>query len=76
MKNLLETILKNIVQDEKSLNITEIPDAEGITLEVEMADDDKGLVIGKEGRNIKAIRTILSILAKREGKLIRIKIKD
>ena len=76
MEALLKLILENIVTDKDSLKIEEVNQDGYIVYELELSDEDKGLVIGSKGKNIKAIRNILSIIAKREGQRVNISIKD
>ena len=40
---------------------------QGVTLRLQVADDDKGRVIGKEGRVAQAMRTLIRVVATREG---------
>lgn len=66
MKELVEYILKNLVDNPDDIEVTVVDGGENepVLINVKLNDEDKGLVIGKEGRNINAIRTILSIKAK------------
>lgn len=77
MKKLLETILSKIVTSPETLQIEEVNEENDVVVyNLILSDEDKGIVIGKSGRNIKSIRTLLSIIAKREGKLVKINIVD
>jgi len=66
MKELVEYILKSIADnpDDVEVTVQEGGENEPVFINVKLNDDDKGLIIGKEGRNINAIRTILSIKAR------------
>lgn len=66
MKELVEYILKSIADnpDDVEVNVQETKEDEPVFIDVQLNDEDKGLIIGKEGRNINAIRTILSIKAR------------
>lgn len=61
MKELLYAIVENLVEDKTAINITEDqPNEEGvIVFHLNVAPDDMGRVIGKQGRIAKAIRTIM-----------------
>ena len=61
MKDLLYAIVEDLVEDKDSIKITEdAPNEEGvIVLHLNVAPDDMGRVIGKQGRIAKAIRTIM-----------------
>ena len=77
MKELLNYILSKIVADPSQIQIDEELNAEGETvLNVTIPAEERGIVIGKAGKNIQSIRNIVSIIAKREDKRVRIKILD
>lgn len=63
MKELVEYIARAIVDDPDSVRVNEVPDEDGIVLKLEVAQEDKGKVIGKQGQTAKAIRTLLRIAA-------------
>ena len=50
MKEILETIIKSLVENQEAVTITEKEDEKQITLEVKVADTDMGKVIGKQGK--------------------------
>ncbi len=77
MKELLNYLLYKIVSDPDQIEINEDINAEGETvLNVSIPETERGIVIGKQGKNIQSIRNIVSIIAKREDKRVRIKILD
>lgn len=77
MKELLQYILSKIVADPETIVITEeVNEFQENVLNVAIPEEERGIVIGKGGKNIQAIRNIISIIAKREGKKVRIKIID
>jgi len=77
MKELLNYILSKIVTDPAEISISEDTNEYGETvLNVTLPQEERGIVIGKAGKNIESIRNIVSIIAKREGKKVRIKILD
>ncbi len=59
MKELLELIARSLVDRPEEVSVTEIDGEQALVLELRVAPDDLGKVIGKEGRTAKAIRTIL-----------------
>ncbi len=67
MKELVEYIAKSIVNLPDEVVVTEETDEEGITLKLQVADEDKGRVIGKQGRIAGAIRTLLRVKAAKAG---------
>ncbi len=70
MKELLDFILRNILGKDSKFDITEEDDGSIVKLTVKTADDEGGMVIGKGGKVIKAIRNILRIKATLEKKKI------
>ena len=69
MKELLYTIVEDLVEDKTAINITEDqPNEEGvIVFHLNVAPDDMGRVIGKQGRIAKAIRTIMRAAASKSN---------
>jgi hypothetical protein len=67
MKELIEYIAKAIVDKPEEVRVTEEATEDGIVLRLEVAPDDTGKVIGKEGRIAKAMRTLLRVAAIRKG---------
>ena len=79
MKPLLELILKDITNYPDEIDIEEQINEEDPTFVIYLIkanDDDKGIIIGKGGRTISAIRDVLSIKAVRENKKVRLEIVD
>ena len=67
MRELVEYIAKSIVNAPDDVVVTEESDDQGITFKLQVADDDKGRVIGKQGRVAQAIRTLLRVKAAKQG---------
>jgi predicted RNA-binding protein YlqC (UPF0109 family) len=67
MKELVEFIAKAIVNAPDDVVVTEETDEQGTTLKLQVADDDKGRVIGKQGRVAQAMRTLLRVIAAKAG---------
>ena len=63
MKELIEYIAKSIVNAPDDVVVTEEESEQGITLKLQVADDDKGRVIGKQGRIAEAMRTLIRVKA-------------
>jgi len=70
MKDLLEFIIKNILGKDSKFEVTEEDNGSIVTLTVKTEEKDGGLVIGKQGKVIKAIRNILRIKATLEKKKV------
>ena len=67
MKDLVEYIAKSIVNTPDSVQVTEEQDEQGIILKLQVADEDKGRVIGKQGRIAEAMRTLIRVKAAKKG---------
>ncbi len=64
MKELIEYIAKAIADDPDAVVVTETEDEDGrIVIRLEVAQDDKGKVIGRQGRVVQAMRTLLRVAA-------------
>jgi len=72
MKEILETILKNLVEKQDEIQVTEKETEKGIVLEVKVAEEDMGRVIGKQGKIASSIRTIMKSIAGKEKKKITV----
>ena len=57
MKELLEVIARNLVDNPDAVTVKEVQGERSLVLELKVAPDDMGKVIGKQGRIAKAIRT-------------------
>ena len=74
MKELLEVIAKNLVDHPEQVIVTEVQGERSLVLELKVAADDMGKVIGKQGRIAKAIRTVVKAAAIHEDKHIVVEI--
>ncbi len=74
MKELVEYIAKSIVNAPDDVVVSEETDEEGLTINLQVADDDKGRVIGKQGRVAGAMRTLLRVKAAKAGTRVNLKI--
>ena len=74
MKELVEYIAKSIVSAPDDVKVTEETDEDRLVVKLEVAADDKGRVIGRQGRVAEAIRTLLRVAATKEGIRVRLEI--
>jgi predicted RNA-binding protein YlqC (UPF0109 family) len=74
MKELVEYIAKAIVSAPDDVKVTEETDENRVVIKLEVAADDKGRVIGRQGRVAEAIRTLLRVAATKEGIRVRLEI--
>lgn len=68
MKELLELLAKAVVDEPDEVRVTVVEGEKSVILQLHVAQDDIGKVIGKQGRIAKAIRTIVKASAVKEGK--------
>lgn len=74
MKELLEHIAKSLVDNPDEVSVNEVEGEQSIILELRVADDDMGKVIGKQGRIAKAIRVVMKAAAIKENKRVVVEI--
>jgi predicted RNA-binding protein YlqC (UPF0109 family) len=77
MRELLEFLARSLVEDPGAVAVTEVEEIEGeVVLEVEVAEDDLGRVIGRGGRVANALRAVMKAAATREEKRVVVDILD
>jgi len=74
MKDLVEYIAKSLVNSPDDVVVTEEEGEQGIILKLQVADDDKGRIIGKQGRIAQAIRTLIRVKAAKAGTRVTLEI--
>ena len=68
MKDLIESIAKQLVDDPSQVSVSEIDEGGRVRIELKVAKEDMGRVIGKGGRVANSIRVLLRVAAARKGK--------
>jgi len=77
MKDLLLYIARNLVDDPDAVTVTETASGDQeLTLELRVAPEDMGKVIGRQGRIAKEIRTLVRSCAQRTGQKVSVDIVD
>ena len=76
MKEVLELIITNLVNNKEEVSIDEIIDGNTVTYQVKVSKDDMGKVIGRQGKVAKSIRTVMKSVAGKEHKKIAIEFLD
>ena len=76
MKELLLYIARNLVDNPDAVSVSEIPGDDELTLELRVAPEDMGKVIGRQGRIAKEIRTVVRSYAQRTGVKVSVDIVD
>ncbi len=77
MRELLEFLARSLVADPDAVVVNEIEEIDGeVVLELEVAEDDLGRVIGRGGRVANALRSVMKAAATREDKRVVVDILD
>jgi hypothetical protein len=74
MKELVEYIAKSLVNDPSQVEVNEERRANTVNLTLEVAQEDVGRVIGRSGQVANAMRTLLRVMASRQGKRVNLEI--
>ena len=75
MKELLLFLAKSLVEHPETVNVTETEGPEAIILELNVASEDMGKVIGKQGRIAKAIRSVIKAATAMNAKPVFVEIQ-
>jgi predicted RNA-binding protein YlqC (UPF0109 family) len=73
-QSLVEFVAKSLVDEPDAVEVKVIDDPEGRVIELHVAESDMGKVIGRNGSVAKALRTLLKVVAAREGESISLEI--
>jgi predicted RNA-binding protein YlqC (UPF0109 family) len=76
MKELTEYIAKSLVDHPDEVVVDEVRHGNHVTLELRVAKDDMGRVIGKNGRVANSIRTLLRVAAERDGSQVTLDVME
>ena len=76
MKDILETIILNLVDNKEAVKIEEENTEKEIVFKVTVENSDMGRVIGKQGRIAKSIRTVMKSVSAKEGKKVAVEFLD
>ena len=76
MKEILEIMIKSLVEDKDSVSIDEVTQNSEIKYEVRVNEKDMGRVIGKRGKIAQSIRTVMKAITVKENKKISIEFID
>ena len=75
MQELLTFVAQSLVDHPEQVHVTETEGPEAIILELNVAEDDMGKVIGKQGRIAKAIRSVIKAATARDSKPVFVEIQ-
>jgi uncharacterized protein len=74
MKELVEYVARGLVEEPDKVTVTEIDQGNLIIYELEVAPDDMGKIIGRQGRVINALRSIVKAAAVRRGVRVNVEV--
>jgi predicted RNA-binding protein YlqC (UPF0109 family) len=74
MKELIEYIAKALADDPSQVHVSEIEGESSLILELRVGPEDMGRIIGKGGRTANAMRTLVRVLAAKQGKRVTLEI--
>jgi len=74
MKNLVELLVKSLVDDQDKILVTETAGSSVVIIEITVAPEDVGKIIGKEGRIANAIRTVVKAAGAKQNKKVTVEI--
>ena len=76
VREQLDRIVRLVVDDPDAVEVTLVPEGRVTVLELQVADEDLGKVIGRQGRTARAFRSLLSARGKRDGQRYELQILD
>jgi predicted RNA-binding protein YlqC (UPF0109 family) len=76
LRELISTIASELVDRPEQVKVTEVPGQNHVVLELRVAKEDIGKVIGKEGRTAQSMRAVLTAAAQKLGKRAHLEIVD
>lgn len=76
MKEAVEKIVKALVAEPDNVDVVESGDNKNIRIQVRVGENDMGRLIGREGRTVKAIRSILFFAGQKQGKRFQLDLME
>lgn len=76
MKDLVKFIVENLVDEPEEVQVVEVRDRASTVIELAVAAPDMGRVIGKSGRVIESIRTLVQVRAAKDGKRVELELLE
>ena len=76
MEELVRYMAESLVDDPESVEVKEVRNRSGVVLELRVADADMGRVIGKGGRIVNAMRSLVDVASEKQGRRVRLDVVD
>jgi uncharacterized protein len=74
MKELVEYIARSLVDNPEAVKVTEIETGQMIIYEIQVHEDETGKLIGRQGRIVKAVRSVVRAAGARQGKRVTVEV--
>jgi predicted RNA-binding protein YlqC (UPF0109 family) len=75
MKDLVETVARALATRPEQVSVTETAEGDSTVLELRLADEDLGRVIGREGRTARALRALASAAGRKQNRRVHVRIE-
>lgn len=75
MRELVEFVARSLVRRPEAVEVREVPGDDALVLEIRVHPDDAGLLIGRGGRVVNALRTLVRSAAAREGRRVVVEVR-
>jgi uncharacterized protein len=76
LENLLAVLARSLVDEPEEVEVTGTEEDSRVDLQLRVAPDDMGRVIGRQGRTIRAIRTVVKAASVKQGKRVSVEVPD
>ena len=76
MDELLEFLVKSLVDDQESVSVETAEEEDALVLELQVAEDDVGQIIGRRGRTISALRTVMRAVGASQDQRVLVDLVD
>ena len=76
MKPLIELVVKRLSDHPEQAKVLEYPEGRSTVYEVEVSESDRGRLIGREGRTVRALRAFVGAAAAARGRKVSVRIRD
>jgi len=76
IRRLVETVVRKLSDHPAETRVIEIPEGRGTAYEISVPEGDRGRLIGREGRTVRALRAFVGAAAAVRGKKVNIRIRD
>ena len=73
MKDLIEFLVKNLVNNQEEVEVTELEKEKETVYTIKVSDEDFGKIIGRSGKVAAALRTVIRTASKKSGKRVFVK---